>query len=492
MPSVISGYLTFYLKTYLPHSTALMIGDDYLGTDPARYFEGVDALIVGHIISHDGLGDWASFRNENPEAQARLTALNQGIDAVEFSHENLQTWCCEVKREKKHREAVLLFSQANQMLKDGKTDEALLLTEQKSTVILTDVQESDVPTLDDVADETLELVEGYEAGDDKLHVRTCFHKFTSYYGGFAAGALNALIGIGGSGKTTWLAQDSFICAEKTGQVSVWFQMEMARSEMGLKEAIRRSGLTLDEMQKHSWAASQIKRVESEMKQAINKGDIEEHHKLRVRYDELAKDLVNTFPALKDKIKSFRGFPGQVSIYTDVGLNALQILQKLRKAKRKFGRIDKVVIDNMRLCNLIDPRTAPKSNGNWFKFMGEELKIHVVREFPETAFIAIQHMNTELERSKASGSDDNVKLVPQMADIEGNTGNLYHQAFVIMRPIQHQRQLKTIFGEFDTLPEAQQKEWREKCIITPVKNRMGNPNRQVECRYVGELYNFEGS
>jgi KaiC/GvpD/RAD55 family RecA-like ATPase len=481
---MISGYLTWYLRSYLPDSTETFV--KLFGVDPAYYFAGVDQKIVRHIVTCNGLGDWASFTSQNADVIKRLEELNGQIADVDFTDVNLRTWRDAVKKDQQTREGYNILSQVKKLLDAGDGETALAFMEQHSGRLLHRVDAQAQSTLQTSVPEAIAIIRGFRTGDNNLKVPTHHREFDKAFRGWTRGAVNGLVGVPGCGKTTLMEQITFAAARK-GVTSVWIQTEMERWEMLLKEAVRRSNVSLESMENHAGIMQDVAVLENDLKTAPD-NQIERIHK------DIASLLKNELPteawrAVESQLAALEKLP--VDIYTDANVNVLQIIQRMRETERRFGKVDYLVIDHLGMISMLSGDT--QRSGDWYKNMIIEIKQYIPRLFPHTAIVVLQHMNTRFIDSKASGEDDNVHLIPDMGDIEGQTARAYHQAFVVIRPEQHKRQLSSVFGKeaWEKLTDEEKNDWLTRCDITPVKNRMGNSNRVLTCRYVGKLFAFKG-
>lgn len=465
---MISDYFIYGLTTGQLSAADVMTAFDG-DSQPYQYFEHPDDLIMAYLIQNNGIGDIVRFYELIGDAgKQRMIALNQTIMDVPISLKNAVVWATELQQAYQRRQALDALRVA-------------VVTMQKQDCEPTSVIQQTIAHLGQIA--TLaghgELAGGYGSYqkaisilDGLVSVGDNHDLDTGLPIVLTRGKLAALGGVWGCGKTALAMQMGYKIAENN--VVLCIQTEMSDGDILLREAYRRCQIKEGELR---FLGRKLKAAKQMLRAGlIDQDDIDQ---VQREVDQAQQFVLSAsqYNQVKSELQTISELPVRFELSR---VNAMQIMARMQAVKAEYGRIDAVIIDHVEYIYPVNKVNESEK----VKEVYADLKM-VMREFPDVAYLVLQHLNTAIFKSEGKN------LIPSMSDFNyGGVGALDY-GYIIVRPIQHLRQLKISDEQLDAMTPEQLTNLKRQAYLHVVKARAGMypTSTALPFEYVGEYYDW---
>jgi RecA/RadA recombinase len=472
----ISAYFIYGLQTGMiqPADVMSAFDDD---PQPWNFFAEPDQSIIAHLIRNNGVGDPIAYLNALGDiGKKRVETINQNVMDVYIDGSRCVEWAAAIQEGWQQREGLSELRRGMIEIQKPGADATQILNAiaAKLSQIGQRVRKGTLTGGADAERKSLERLDSIAGIGKDIYILTGINAIDDGYGGVERGKLTALGGVWGSGKTALAAQMSYYMA-RNGQVGLWIQTEMDEADLINREAQR-----IQRVKRYD--LTQLHNKLREARTLLKRGHIDPSQVQAIeRQIEAAKKAVldnSAYQRLRAEIPKISSLP--IRYFLTPNQNALQIQTLMQAVLSEFGRLDWLIVDHVEYLQPV--HKAPDSEK--VKQIYADFKI-VMREFPNTAYMFLQHLNKEI----FSAAKTNKSIVPSMSNFNyGGTGAL-DNGWIIARPSQHMQQLNISEETMAAKSEEEREKFEREAYLWIVKSRAGKSNVAIPFQYVGEYYNW---
>jgi replicative DNA helicase len=472
----IGAYFIHGLQTGMiqPADVTSAFDDDL---QPWNFFAEPDQSIIAHLIRNNGVGDPIAYLNTLGDiGKKRVEAINQGVMDVYIDGSRCVEWAAIIQDGWQQREGLSAIRQAMIEIQKPGADATQILngTSAKLSQIGQRVRSGSLSGGAELSSKALKRLDSIAGIGDDIYILTGINAIDDHYGGLERGKLTAIGGVWGCGKTALAGQIGYNMA-KHGEVGLVVQTEMEEEDMVVREAQRR-------LRVKRYDLTQLHNALRKARTELKRGGIEPQQIQAIeRQIEAAKKAVvdhGDYKNLRREIPVISNLP--IRYCTTPNLNALQIQSLMQAVYSEYGRLDWLIVDHVEYLQSIH-----KSNDSEkVKQIYADFKI-VMREFPNTTYLMLQHLNKEI----FSAAKITKTIVPSMSNFNyGGTGAL-DNGWIITRPIQHMQQLGISDEMMAEKTEEERQKFEREAYLWVVKARAGKSNVPIPFQYVGEYFDW---
>lgn len=428
--------------------------------DCLRFFEDIDAVIIAYLLQN-GTGNIPAFYEAiGEEGQKRLQEVNSAIlDDHPLKMANALIWALKIQHNWQTEEGLDLLRNGLIQLQDSDSTPSHVLTRLSS-----DLERVATMTTNN------QMADSFQASEGARHfiysmmgleqspvLESGFAMLDSEYAPFVKGQATIFAGDEGCGKTAFMQQVAQKWLDR-GSVGLWF-CEMSKDEMRARDIVRNTQI------------GSLRRLREMGKE--NKPEVLMSSDAKYRIDqELAR--------LSDH---------QILYCPSGNIDAHRILTECKYAFSLFGRLDFVIIDHVGKLNPIGKVSEAMRVIQTY----EEIDSLVMPHFPETAFIVLQHLNSNIQRTyKGAGG---VKMIlPTKDDIRYKGSGAVDTVMVLIKDDLYQTALLGVNAR-DKLEEWLENDpdqyyaFKRQCYLWIVKHRWAEANNPVPLEFLGHFLTF---
>lgn len=444
---------------------------------PWNFFNDPDASIIAHLIRNNGVGDPIAYLNNLGEGgKKRVEQINATVMDVYIDGARCVEWAAIIQDGWQQREGLVELRKALIEIQKSGADATQVLnaTSAKLSQIGQRVRKGSLSGGAELSNKALKRLDSIAGIGEDIYILTGIHAIDDNYGGLTRGKLTTLGGVWGSGKTALAGQIGYNMA-KNGEVGLVIQTEMEEEDMVVREAQRRLRVkrySLTELN------NKLRRARTELKRGLT--DPNEIKAIERQIEAAKKAVIDhqDYKNLRKEIPIIANLP--IRYYTLPNVNALQIQSLMQAVYSEFGRLDWMIVDHVEYLQPLNK----VNDSEKVKQIYADFKI-VMREFPNTAYLFLQHLNKEI----FSAAKITKTIVPSMSNFNyGGTGAL-DTGWIITRPIQHMQQLGITDEMMAEKTEDERQKFEREAYLWVVKARDGKSNVPIPFQYVGEFYDW---
>lgn len=428
--------------------------------DCLRFFENIDALIIAYLLQNGTGNIPALYEAIGEEGQKRLQEVNSAIlDDYPLKITDALIWALKIQERWQIEEGLDLLRNGLIQLQDSDSTPSHVLTRLSSDL----ERVATMTTNNNIAD-------SFQASEGARHfiysmmgletspvLESGFTKLDADYAPFVKGQATIFAGDEGCGKTAFMQQ----VAQKwldNGLGGLWF-CEMSKDEMRARDIVRNTQV------------GSLRRLREMGKE--NKSEVLMGSDAKYRIDqELAR--------LSDQ---------QVLYCPSGNIDAQRILTECKYAFSLFGRLDFVIVDHVGKLNPVSKVSEAMRVIQTY----EEIDSLVMPHFPETIFVILQHLNSNIQRTyKGAGG---VKMIlPTKDDIRYKGSGAVDTVMVLIKDDLYQTALLGLnardkLEEWYDTDRARYYAFKRQCWLHIVKHRWAEVNDPVSLEFLGHFLTF---